>query len=338
MRKLLVWDGDETLWDGTLLYGEQAVISRDRMALCEELSERGVLQSIASFNRENDVAEVIARYGLDRWFLHTRTSVDASVSKADMVRDIVAAYGLTSFADVAFVDDDPMNRALVAETCDGVVTAHPSDVGLLVEREFTKPSYTPEDRLRVRRYQADIKRAEAERAYTADRTAFLKSCQIEMLIRLAGPADADRAVDLVARAHRMSALAEAYTREELLERVGRGQVYVADVADRFGDYGLTAVALVRRRRAEVVIDGLVISCRLQGRGIGSALLGWIINTVTVGEVLARWVETPYNAGMRALYAWYQFEMTTTDDGCVLARRAATRVETPDWVTVREGMA
>jgi hypothetical protein len=82
------------------------------------------------------------------------------------------------------------------------------------------------------------------------------------------------------------------------------------------------------------VNLLVISCRLQGKGIGSALIGGEINHVAEdGKLLTGvWKETEYNAGVRALWEWYKAEITVQGD-LVTAVAPAGKVELPDWIDV-----
>ncbi|MGH7011612.1 MAG: hypothetical protein ACREEX_12325, partial [Caulobacteraceae bacterium] len=70
--KALVWDLDQTLWDGVL--GEDGVegvkIRPQAVRAIKALDERGVLQSIASKNDPAEALAALRRFELDCFFLH----------------------------------------------------------------------------------------------------------------------------------------------------------------------------------------------------------------------------------------------------------------------------
>ena len=50
------------------------------------------------------------------------------------------------------------------------------------------------------------------------------------------------------------------------------QVYVLDVADRFGEHGLVGTAVVREEGEAWVIDNVLLSCRAMGLSVETSLL------------------------------------------------------------------
>ena len=50
--KLIIWDLDETFWQGTLSEGSQIIIEKN-VKLIKKLSERGIINSICSKKETN---------------------------------------------------------------------------------------------------------------------------------------------------------------------------------------------------------------------------------------------------------------------------------------------
>ena len=330
MKKLLIWDGDETLWRGTFTEGVIDLPVVRRM-FCEELAKRGVLQAVASYNRPEDVAGVLFQHGLDQIFLHSQATLDRSIPKSAMVRAILDAYGLSRFTDVAFVDDDPLNLEEVHRGCPGIFSLHPRLLDQFAFDHLTKPTYTDEDRFRVARYRSEQARKTEAAAYGGDQQAFLRSCQIKMTVGRAEKWETDSLNGLLARAHRTAAVASWFTSFNDVSLYD--DVFVARVVDRFGEYGLSGFVVV----ADEEIAALVVSCRTQGRGVGSALLGWVINNSFVkpglGIVPARWTVTDYNMGVMSLYAWYGFDIKSYGKTVVAELLLKGPVTLPDWIEV-----
>lgn len=332
MKKLLVWDGDQSLWNGVIMEGDIPALSSGRLELCQELCDRGVLQSVASHNNPDEVEAALHSLGLASMFLYNYAGI--GVPKSAMIRSIVKDYDLSRLSDVVFLDDDAINRLEVQTSMPEVIVEDPKEVNDVIARHFTKEKYTEEDRLRVRRYQSEKQRKTIAAEYPGDTQAFLRSCGLEMTLSLADGKDMARVYDLAARANRMAAIAEPLTPEVLNSKQGR--ITVAYITDKYGDYGLSAFIIA----AGDTIDGIVVSCRLQGRGIGSALLGSVLNRLISrgsGRISASWVETEYNAGMRSLYQWYGFDISQIPPDKVVAllnRQTLFRDKIlPDWVKV-----
>ena len=56
--------------------------------------------------------------------------------------------------------------------------------------------------------------------------------------------------------------------EAEVQALAGGDVYTAEVSDRFGDYGLVGVVICRQRARRVLyVDTFLLSCRVLGRGV-----------------------------------------------------------------------
>ena len=113
--KVLVWDLDNTLWDGTLLEDENVSLFPGVEETLRELDRRGILLSVASKNEAAPVEEKLKALGLWDLFLYPQINWN---SKAVSVANIAKALnlGLDSFA---FIDDQAFER-------DDVLSANPA--------------------------------------------------------------------------------------------------------------------------------------------------------------------------------------------------------------------
>lgn len=332
MKKLLVWDGDETLWNGTILEGDDVTLPEGRFELCQELFNRGVVQSVASFNTIADVEAALHRFGLSNFFLVPQASLDG-VSKSDMITIIKEQLNISKYSDIVFVDDNPHNREEVRISTHCMVIA-PDEIEPAVLDFFTKSEYTQEDRDRVRMYQSEIARSVAGQAHGEDKIEFLKSLHLRANISLASNEQMPRVHQLIERANRLAAKHPSKTSDNDHEK------WVLTAVDDFGDYGLSGVIYTQSIYPVLYIDILVISCRLQGKGLGSAFLGSLINYAVSKQherISIMYIETEYNVGIRSLLEWYKFNITRPGDGhSLIADLELTGyVQLPDWITLEE---
>lgn len=329
MKKLLIWDGDDTLWKGTILEGDRVELFPGRFEVCKQLAKRGVLQSMASHNSLGDVQRVLHKFSLEPFFLVPQASL--MVPKHEMVYEIVKQLKLARLDDIIFIDDNPSNRGLVSAACPGVIAFRPNEVKGVVDYYFTKSSYTKEDKGRVASYKAEHEREKSSQSYKNDYTSFLHSCN--MKIKLFRPQERHmaRIIDLVTRGHQLSAMAEEFSVDILTQ--ARSELWACEVWDSYGDYGLSAVMWVKGLVRGLEIRLMVVSCRLQGKGVGSAMLGWLMNSISHKMLSAEMIITPYNEQMQNLYKWYGFDRYENDDTIVFEKFCEEGVSLPPWIKI-----
>jgi methoxymalonate biosynthesis protein len=108
--KCLVWDLDNTLWQGTLAEDDQVSLTSSTRELIITLDARGILQSVASKNDHDHAWARLEEFGVAEYFVLPHIGWAA---KSESVRAI--ADGLNfDYRTVAFVDDQPTERAEVS--------------------------------------------------------------------------------------------------------------------------------------------------------------------------------------------------------------------------------
>ena len=69
MVKSVVWDLDNTVWDGVLLEDPEVTPRQEVIDLIKTLDERGILQSVASKNDRSLATARLGELGIDEYFL-----------------------------------------------------------------------------------------------------------------------------------------------------------------------------------------------------------------------------------------------------------------------------
>jgi len=117
-------------------------------------------------------------------------------------------------------------------------------------------------------------------------------------------------------------------------------VTVADLTDRFGDYGTIGVAIVRMSATTWTLRYLALSCRVLGRGIERAFLVTLLRDAAqrgYRNAQALFRTTGRNRQMRVLYHVAGFRADHTDereDATVFGMSLDALPAGPDWVAVR----
>jgi FkbH-like protein len=180
---------------------------------------------------------------------------------------------------MVFLDDRADERALVGEAFPDLLTLDSNDEGtwrlitLWGELAFDSSHID-----RTRMYQEQALRD----AFTHDEFAIDGHADIDSLKRLGlkitigrpKPGDLKRVAELINRTNQWNLCGTRTTREEVLGwyRSDNTKIFVANAADRFGDMGTVCVAVIAERSECAEIPVFVLSCRVFGYGIESAML------------------------------------------------------------------
>jgi methoxymalonate biosynthesis protein len=340
--KCVIWDLDNTLLDGVYLEsGDQPPpVSATFGPVLRDLAGRGILHAIASRNPPE--AGVYADQATGHAFAAVVCGWGAKSAAIDA---ITAELGLTA-DEVAFVDDDALERAEVAFRLPDVLVLAPQDLpdaaGL---PQFGAPASTEEARRRGDLYLQRRARLEEARAFGGSREDFLRHCGTRVTIAPAAAADLPRLHELSVRTHQFNSTGTAVTEAEFaaLLRSAKHQVAAVRLADRFGDDGLVGACVIATDQGGWQVRLLMMSCRALGRGVIDALLAWICRAARAGgaaEIAVACMISQRNvplrialtsAGFRAVEELEARDATRT---AVYRRPAGDALpELPDWVTV-----
>jgi FkbH-like protein len=337
-KKCLVWDLDNTLWDGVLLEGNVR-LRGEAVETIAELDRRGILHSIASRGDEDLAMTTLRAKGLDGYFLVPQVNwLPKSQSILTVSRRLAIALDA-----LAFIDDDPFEREQVAYMLPSVLTIPSEQAGdLPLRTDFCPRDITREAGQRRILYQAELRRDLARQDY-ATREAFLLSCNMELAIRPMAVDDIPRVLELMTRTHQLNTTGLVWDRAALADAfTGRPdglRVMVAELHDRFGWYGIIGTAIMATTPASWRLKYFALSCRVMGRGIERAFLSTLVRAALQAGCASPEAElrdTGRNRMMRALYQMMGFTASGTADeaGIIIFRaRPGWLPDIPRWVEV-----
>ncbi len=293
--KVVVLDLDNTLWGGVI--GEEGVagialgdhdVGAAFVAFQEALlalRSQGVLLAVASKNNEADAFEVFDKHPAMRI---TRKDLSAHRinwnDKAASLREIAEelSLGLDSFV---FVDDNPVECEAIRRLLPAVrVLQLPEDPAQYVAalrgvQALDRMTITAEDRARPERQRMQqlrkIALATSDRIVLADH---LRSLELKVDVRRMLKSDVARVAQLTQKTNQFNLTTIRRSEAEIAALAADPSVdiFVAEIADRFGEYGLTAVMIVRAFEPTACeIDTLLLSCRVLGRKVETGFLAAI---------------------------------------------------------------
>lgn len=285
--KCVVWDLDNTLWPGIAAEGPPESLPDPDPAMLDaitRLEQRGILNSIASRNDPSLLRQVDENPALAGKFAAPQVSWGP---KSESLQNIARSLNI-GIDSLAFVDDSPFERAEVEHLAPGVLVLAPEELTKALDTPpFNPSSLTPEARKRAGMYHAEERRRDAEAGFSGNRTEFLHWCEMHLHIAPATGDDLPRIHEMTQRTHQLNSTGREYTEEQLAAMIADRcrLVPVARLTDRFGDYGLIGAALVDRNSKEQgswLLELLMLSCRVEGRGIPAAMLRWIMDRAKAG--------------------------------------------------------
>jgi FkbH-like protein len=282
------------------------------------LSSRGILLAIVSKNNEADVREAFAVRSSDlalnlNHFVACKIGWD---EKSKSIRELAEelSLGLDSFV---LVDDSPQECEEIRQQLPevAVIIAPVEEPWKLVEILSGQPlfdalSVTEDDLNRLDEYKAQAQRARLEHS-AINRNDFLASLEIVCTFQSALQAPLARAAQLLAKTNQFNLTTMRRSAAEIEEfaSVEGGQAVVVRVRDRFGDAGVVGLALARNHDESCIIDSFLLSCRVIGRGIETALLAYIgQRALQMGakQLVGEFIPTKKNALCASFYLDHGF--------------------------------
>jgi len=294
--KCVVWDLDNTLWDGVLVEDgpEMLTLKPDIKRIMQELDRRGIIQSIASKNNYDEAVETLKRFGIEELFLYPQISWSP---KGDSIKTIARLLNV-GVETLVFIDDQEFERKQVEASAPSVRTLDARDYLTLLDRKEFQVPVTSESINRRKMYKVEQERQQIQENFKDDYKAFLKHCDIRIRITTLTHENLQRVHELAQRTNQMNFSGNRYNRDVLNEIIYSPHLdtYVLACEDRFGSYGIVGFGIVDKR--EPRLTDLMFSCRIQSKRVEHAFLRTMIDRYireTGKDFFANYRKTPRNA-------------------------------------------
>lgn len=313
--KCLVWDLDNTLWEGTLSEGGGQTLRPGVADALKELDRRGVLLSIASKNEPGPAMENLERLGVADYFLCPQISWG---DKGAAMGQIAQLLNLKPEA-LALIDDNPFERDAVAHAWPQMtVYPHTAVTELLTRPELTPRFVTETSAHRRAMYQADLRRREAKAEFVGTDEGFLESLGIRVTVAPVMEGDLQRVEELTIRTHQLNSTGYTYSYEELVALCqDPGHIFlVCSLQDKYGDSGKVGLLLAGLEGDVMRLKLLIVSCRVMSYGVGGALLSYAASlSQRLGKrLIADFLPTEHNRVMYIAYKFAGFEEVGGGEG------------------------
>jgi FkbH-like protein len=351
--KVVAVDLDNTLWGGVLgevgLEGIQigreypAAFYRSLQRVLLDLYHRGILLAVCSKN-SSDEAVAALRHHPDMLLRpeHFAAFRINWQDKPQNLREIAAELNIGTDA-IAFLDDSPVERERVRLEMPEVRIINLPDRpegfanALRGCPLFERLALSQEEREHTRLYHEQRHRVElADRLVSLE--DFYGSLQQQVSIAPATSDTIARIAQLTQKTNQYNVTTRRYTEQQIEDIASRPDwsVYSVNVKDRFGDNGIVGVLIVRMNDRVCEIDTFLLSCRVIGRTIETAMLGFLTETSKAesANFLRGWFNpTKKNDPVRELYSTHHFRAIDSVDDAVLwsLNLAEQDVCCPQWI-------
>jgi FkbH-like protein len=353
VAKCVAVDLDNTLWGGVI--GEDGIDGirlgaeypgaafQEVQRVLLDLRRRGILLAVASKNNPADAMEALSGHpGMVLQPGHFAAMRINWNEKARSLREIAEELNIGLDA-IAFLDDNPVERQQIREQAPEAIVVHlPEDPMGYAQAVrdcpwFERLALSEEDRQRGEYYAAQRERGALQRSVTS-KEDFYRG--LEQVAEIA-PVNAQtlaRVAQLTQKTNQFNLTTRRYTEQQIFEMSAcpAWRVWSLRVKDRYADNGLVGVAVARVDGPVCEIDSFLMSCRVIGRTLETALLAHLAKDARArgANILQGWfLPTKKNAPASEFYPDHGFEVAETTNEGVLWRLdlQAKEIRTPEWI-------
>ena len=348
--RLVVVDLDNTLWGGVL--GEDGLsgiqIGGDYpgnafaafQRFLKSLPQRGIALAISSKNDEDMVIKA-----LDELPSNILRSSDFTARrigwqpKWQSIQEIADELNL-GLDSVLFIDDNPVERESVRLNLPGVkILELPSDPDLYVRTLQTSPylgavAVSAEDRQRIANFNA-TKQRNIARSQTTSLEDYLLGLEMKLHFNPLNSGNAPRAVQLCQKTNQFNTTTRRYDMRSLEKLKESGaDVVIIGLADKHSPLENIGLIILKPEEKKIgSIDLFLLSCRVLGRGIETAVPRWAVGRAARHgwkHLRGSVIETERNTPVRKVFAESGFK---EDGSGVWSISTSHQLNTPKWFTI-----
>ncbi len=332
-KKCLIVDLDNTIWGGII--GDDGIENiqigdlgigkafTELQLWIKQLKQRGIILAVCSKNNEENAKEP---------FLHHPEMVlrieDIAVfvanweNKAQNIKNIQGVLNI-GFDSMVFLDDNPFERNIVKSHIPQITVPDlpedPSEYLTYLKglNLFETASLTEEDELRTKQYQEEIKRTEVQKQFVNE-DDFLANLEMKSIVKPFDKFNIPRVSQLTQRSNQFNLRTIRYTDDEI-SAISNSPDYLTfsfTLEDKFGDYGLISVIILKKNDQTLFIDTWIMSCRVLKRGMENFVLNQLIEAAKINnfnELIGEYIPTPKNNMVKDHYTNLGFKPIESEE-------------------------
>ena len=326
LKKAIIFDCDNTLWKGVI--GEDGMDGIDMSPTSKSgkfyhlvqqiavfLSKRGVIVGLCSKNNEQDVLDALRNH--KDMILKEEHIVIMKVNWMDKASNLkaIAAELNIGIDSLVFVDDSNFEINLIKEQVPETLTIQvPTAISdypdLILKNVYTYFNLVLniDDAKKTVMYKQQFERENSKAAFSSIED-YLASLEIELAVVKNDKAHIPRIAQLTQKTNQFNLTTYRYTESQVNHFMvdKKYEVYAMFVKDKFGDNGLTGVCIAKDDENDsknVILDTLLMSCRIIGRNIEFVYISHIIEDLAnkgYQTITADYITTKKNTQVENFY-------------------------------------
>ncbi|MCK4845045.1 MAG: hypothetical protein KAS95_05185, partial [Candidatus Heimdallarchaeota archaeon] len=141
--------------------------------------------------------------------------------------------------------------------------------------------------------------------------------------------------------NQLNATAVRYSKEQILQfhQSDNEKIYVVNLYDRYGEYGLIGVTVIRKAGEKWIMDILTFSCRAMGKTVEQTFLSYLMTEAKKDKakiLVGKYRKTERNEAIERLFTESNFDKVETKGDSVLWAYNFEEKKVPDfpdWFTI-----
>lgn len=308
--KCVAWDLDNTIWEGTIDNNDNVKLKKGVLDLFNELQRQGIPSVVISKNNYKFAMEQLTKFNLEKYFLEFKISWN---DKYTAIQEISDSLNI-SLNSILFIDDSEFELLQCNLFLPEVQTLH-ADKFLELQNIIQSDYTTQEGSKRIELYRSIIQRNEIEK--TMDKESFLQLCEIDIKIDVAKDEHFERIIELSERTNQFNLSNKILIKNELSKYNFK---YICSMKDIFADYGIVGSIIGNVENNVLNIAFFTVSCKVEGRNIGSHMIDFIIESAKsdgVSSINAKYKNNRKNKRLTSLFVFKGFKLSNKRDSFVL---------------------
>lgn len=269
--KLIIWDLDDTLWQGTLAEGDDVRLNQQHADYVRALNRCGLVSAICSKNDYSAAKHQLELFNLWEEFVFPRI---AFVPKGAAIKQMIEAMQLRPI-NVLFIDDNIHNLQEVKSTVPDIhiIDATTPECDRLLQQILEHNQHITKNR--VVEYRILQAKTDDKQNQSLSNEEFLQSCNIRIAFAnsMENLEFKERIVELINRSNQLNYTQSRMSLDTFTAMVmdnTRYDFWSVFVWDKYGYYGLVGFAMIERKNK--VLEHFVFSCRIMHMGVENAML------------------------------------------------------------------
>lgn len=332
-KKALALDLDNTLWGGivgddgveNLSIGQETAKSEAYTEFQEYLKAHKQLGILLNINSKNEMENALAGLAHPEGILRKEDFVIIKANwnpKSQNLSEIAEELNI-GIDSIAFIDDNPAERAIINQTFPVVATP---DIGEMPEKYirimdrcgfFECVNISADDLNKVKMYQQNAQRATLSQSFT-NYDDYLKSLNMTAQIQNFIPIYMQRIAQLTNKSNQFNLTTKRYTQAEIeqIEKSSKHITLYGKLTDKFGDNGVVSVVIGNIDGDALNIELWIMSCRVLKRDMEFAMMDSLIarcREANIKVVYGYYYPTAKNGMVRNFYQIQGFTKIEEDE-------------------------